>query len=175
MENISFLAASVRECEDCGGRMISKIERQTFDYGVGKDATSLSADVPVWRCESCGEAFLDEAGEMARHDAVCAHLGVMSPTEVRAARGNLSRHEFYELTGIAEASMKRWESGEQIQTRAMDLLLRLAADPVGIHRIRDIVRTRDTTTVSIVTAQFRTELSPEAYLRSGRFRLRRTG
>lgn len=164
-----------RECDDCGAMAVTRrTEEQRFTYGAGSAAVELTASLPVWRCNVCGSAYADEEGEAVRHAAVCEHLKVLTPAEVRSVRGTRSRHEFYELTGIAEASMKRWESGEQIQTIAMDTLLRLLRDPIVLASLLSIRNERNENVV-VPRERFRTSLSHDVVMRSKTFQLRMTG
>jgi DNA-binding transcriptional regulator YiaG len=77
-------------------------------------------------CDGCGAEFVDEEGEEIRHDAVCRHLGVLTPREIQRLRERYgSQAAFANLTGIGEASLSRWETGASIQSKAYDNYLRL--------------------------------------------------
>ena len=112
-------------------------------------------DVPVRRCEDCDFEYLDDEAEQLKHEAVCRHLGVLSPDEIRHIRKGfgMTQAVFAQVTGIGVASLIRWENGLTIQTHAYDRYLRLlAAHPNNIRnieklailsslpRVRDIVR-----------------------------------
>ena len=92
-------------------------------------------NVPVRRCGACGFEYLDQSAERLRHDAVCHHLGVLPPSEVRLIREGygMTRARFARMTGFGKASLDCWENGLTIQTRANDRRLRLLARP-GIPR-----------------------------------------
>lgn len=109
-------------------------EEQEFAYGVGSEQVLLKATVPVFVCPSCEFAYSDERGEISRHAAVCSHLGVLSPSQIIAIRENvrLGRREFAELTGVGIASLQRWETGSQIQSRSNDNLIRLMSEPANL-------------------------------------------
>jgi putative zinc finger/helix-turn-helix YgiT family protein len=129
-----------RACPNCGGAHIkSYVQDERFLYGAGDAAVGLCAAVPMRRCVDCGFEFTDEAAETARHEAVCRHLGVLSPAEILKIRkkSGLSRAEFARLTRIGEASLHRWENGLLIQNPAMDTYLRLLAYEENIRRLRD--------------------------------------
>lgn len=131
--------ASPLICFDCGSEDI-KLETtiQSFQYGkVGQEVT-LSAEVPVLRCGSCGFAFTGERAEEARHAAVCSHLGVQTPAEVVALRTQLgmSQAEFARLTRIGIASISRWETGALIQSAASDQFLFLLHYGDNLERLR---------------------------------------
>lgn len=118
-------------CPSCdSANVIAERIIEMFPYGIGDERVTLSAAVPQYACRDCQFVFQDSEAEDLRHEAVCRHLGVLSPREIRAIRGSYgSRTEFARLTRIGEASIGRWESGSQIQSAAMDLLLRLLAKP----------------------------------------------
>ena len=113
-----------------------------FPYGNGDTATELTAKVPVRICRECGEKFLDDESEDLMHEAVCRHLGVMTPREVRAIRrqsGNLSRAELASITRLGEATLGRWERGELIQNVAYDHFLYLLTYPENRIRLQQRV------------------------------------
>lgn len=135
-------AARLREvtvdvaCPLCGGGVTTSWIGHTFDYGSGETAVALSVTVPVCRCDACEFDFLDETAERLRHEAVCEHLGVLSPTAIRRIREGheMTRAQFARVTGLGEASLNRWENGLNIQTHANDRYLRLLELP-GIMRV----------------------------------------
>ena len=129
-----------RRCPSCGHYAIETIEiERTFPYGEGDQATEVSATVPLRRCRECGFEFLDAEAEEIQHDAVCRHVGVMTPSEIRALRqkaGGLSRGEFARVTRLGEATIGRWERGELLQNAAYDQLLYLLTFPENFIRLR---------------------------------------
>ena len=123
-------------CPLCGtDEVTTSWKRHVFEYGSGESAVELSVNVPVRSCASCELEFLDEPAERAKHEAVCKHLGVLSPAEIRQIREDhgMSRASFAQATGLGEASLNRWENGLNIQTHANDRYLRLLKHP-GIMR-----------------------------------------
>ncbi len=93
--------------------------------------------VPVRRCGNCWLEYLDNAAEGAQHEAICAYLGVLSPSNIRSLRlsRGLSRADLAKLTGLGEATIARWERGEIIQNVANDRLLRLTANRVAFEAL----------------------------------------
>jgi putative zinc finger/helix-turn-helix YgiT family protein len=125
---MSNVHESDRHCLNCGLADIEeRQEEQEFAYGIGDEQVILKACYPVFICPGCEFAFSDERGEIARHAAVCSHLGVLNPAEIIAIRQDLdlSRNQFAELIGVGIASLQRWETGSQIQSKSNDNLLRL--------------------------------------------------
>ena len=102
-------------------------ERTEYIYGTGDSAVTLSVDLPVRQCESCDFEYLDHVAERLIHNAVCRHLGVLNPEEIRGIRRRhgMSRAAFARFAGLGEAAIGRWEAGSAIQNRATDRHLRL--------------------------------------------------
>ena len=97
----------------------------------------LTVEIPVRICASCGFEFLEHEAEVLKHEAVCAHLGVLSPKEIRGIRAmhGMSRADFSKMTGLGEATLNRWENAILIQNKANDRYLRLLALPDNMHRL----------------------------------------
>lgn len=128
------------ECPNCGRSQIeTTFEAERFKYGKGSDVKDLEATIPVRRCLDCGFQFTDAEAEEVHHEAVCCHLGVLTPREIVALRSRygLSRSEFAEITKIGEASLHRWETGQLIQNPGYDQLLYLLTYPVNMERLRE--------------------------------------
>ena len=75
-----------RRCPICDGPAESLWCLHKFTYGVGDDAVELRTDLPYGRCAACDLEFLDSDGERCKHEAVCKHLGVLSPWEIKDIR-----------------------------------------------------------------------------------------
>lgn len=117
-----------RECPQCGNDTLTTHWHQdTFKYGTGDSVVTLKVDLPVRSCQSCDLQFLDHEGESLRHEAVCRHLGLLTPNEILGIRKTygMSRAAFAEITGLGEATLARWENGAVIQNQANDRYLRL--------------------------------------------------
>jgi DNA-binding transcriptional regulator YiaG len=126
------------ECPDCGSTNIETRKlKDRFQYGSGSKAVELEALVPFHRCIDCGFEFTGMEAEDARHEAICRHLGVMSPIEVVGVRQRygMTRAEFAEKSRIGEASLARWETGQLIQNAANDNYLFLLCFAENIERL----------------------------------------
>lgn len=117
------------------------IHSDTFKYGVGRSTVELSVELPVRSCQSCDITFLDQVGERLRHNAVCRHLGVLTPEEIKSIREchQMTKARFSEVTGLGEATLARWEAGAVIQNRANDRYLRLLGTGSTMERLIDLV------------------------------------
>ena len=118
-------------CPDCSGTFERQWEDTTIPYGAGQDAADIPARLPLYTCLGCGLQTLDEEGERLQHEAVCGHLGILSPREIKTIREvhGMTRDEFAELTGIGESSLGRWERALNMQSVAYDRYLRLLQRP----------------------------------------------
>ena len=126
-------------CARCGAPGVTTIlHRDSFQYGLGDDATTLRATIPVRCCGACEFTYVDYVGAQLRHEAVCKHLGVLGPAEIRAIREGhgLDRETFARITGLKEATLEKWENGVKIQNRADDNYLRLLESPENLRRLR---------------------------------------
>lgn len=125
-------------CDACGAIGVqTELMRDPFMYGSGVNAVELTADVRVHTCSACGDSYTDHEAEIAYDEAVCRHLGILTPAEIRAIREgyDLTRAEFADLTGFEKATLGRWERGEVTQNRSVDRYLRLLQDPEVIRRL----------------------------------------
>lgn len=108
------------DCEDCGGKacVARDVVTQTFIYGSGSEAATLSAEVPVWTCVKCGEAYTDHEGETARHEAVCRHLERPTPREINDFRqgSGMSLENLAAFGGFDLEAVRGWEDGARIPT-----------------------------------------------------------
>lgn len=171
--NANHAGAIHRTCGECGHPVKTYWHEHSFRYGLGKAAVDLAVRLPVRRCEQCDFDYLDEEGERLKHEAVCRHLGVLSPTEVQRIRQRhgLSRQAFAKLSGIGEASLARWENGVKIQTLAYDRYLRFLAQPEGLAKLQQI--TSASRADDPAPSMFRSiEVSEALLRRSESFRLR---
>ncbi len=138
-KNTGAPITSKEVCLDCGSsRLAEQIKEQKFPFGPPAAQTTLTAAIPVFTCQDCGYEFFDERGESARHEAVCRHLGVQTPDEIRAAREGvgLGRAEFCQIGGFGIASLQRWESGEVVPNASSDRLIYLLRYDENIDRLR---------------------------------------
>ncbi len=140
-------------CPQCGekGAVTTSSYLHTFRYGSGESAVDLTVELPLRRCSSCEFEFLDDEAECLEHEAICAHLGVLSPKEIRGIREayDLSRNEFVQVTGLGEATLNRWENGIIIQTLANDRYLRLLALPLNMQRLKSFGSSAQTSSSSV--------------------------
>lgn len=138
-ESGDTLPSTCPECEQ--NRVSTTIHDHEYVYGEGESAITLQVKIPVRHCRGCDCQFTDWEAEEIMQNALCAHFGVLNPSEVSGLRNkhHLPRTEFARLTGLGEASLNRWEKGINIQSVSHDRFLRLLDDPRILSRLKQIV------------------------------------
>jgi putative zinc finger/helix-turn-helix YgiT family protein len=132
-------------CPVCGSSSLTtRNESEEFTFRSGGVDYPVRAEYPVHECSACGESFLSQAAESARHAATCSAMNRLCPTEIveLRARLGLTRKGFAQLSGIGEASLARWETGELIQSESNDNLLRLLTLDENVSRLSDLRNTK---------------------------------
>ena len=177
----SFAGAASNDlvCPLCESKSIDTfLHSDAFKYGSDDSGVTLRVEnLPVRRCTACDLDFIDHVGAQLRHEAVCRHLGVLTPAQVREIREGhgMTRAAFAEATGLGEATLGRWETGAVVQNRANDLYLRLTRFPLVMTLLqRWSVRESEPATESCVSVrQFRTLVVDERVRRrQAKFQLR---
>ena len=95
-------------------------------------------------CPRCGEIVLRfQEAKRIHQDAIEIYRkkhGLLSAHEIRAIRErfDLNQVDLARLLRLGANTVSRWESGRNVQTGAMDILLRLIRDlPGGIQYLRE--------------------------------------
>lgn len=117
------------KCGQCRQRTVD-LSTGLYTVEMEHDGRSYSVSVPdleAPRCKECGELVLDDAANQRISEAFRQQLGLLTPEQIRSNRETLgmTQKQLASRLGIAEATLSRWETGGQIQQRAMDRLLRL--------------------------------------------------
>jgi len=128
-------------CPSCGTLMREARGRLKLPIN-GEEITVPSAS--HLKCPKCGEIVLrfqearrlhEDASEIYRRKH-----GLLSADEIRAIRErfDLTQAGLARLLRLGANTVSRWESGRNVQTAAMDMLLRLIRDlPGSIDYLRD--------------------------------------
>jgi putative zinc finger/helix-turn-helix YgiT family protein len=85
------------------------------------------SDLRVPRCDKCGKLVMTDEANLRITEALRAEAKLLAPAAIRHQREalGLTQKQLAARLGVAEATLSRWETGGQIQQRAMDRLLRL--------------------------------------------------
>jgi putative zinc finger/helix-turn-helix YgiT family protein len=121
-------------CPICGTEMVEK--RGALRLPVNGDDITVASAAHL-RCPKCGEIVLRfQDAKRLNEDAIAIYRkkhGLLSADEIRAIRDlfGLTQADLARLLRLGANSVSRWESGRNVQTAAMDMLLRLIRDLPG--------------------------------------------
>jgi putative zinc finger/helix-turn-helix YgiT family protein len=117
------------KCAECGARAVMPV---TVAYAVDMeyDGRTYPVEVPdlvAPQCSQCRAIVVDDAANRQLSAALRETLGILTPQQIRTNREalGLTQKQLANCLGVADATISRWETGAQIQQRAMDRLLRL--------------------------------------------------
>ena len=137
--NLNCIPEEIHMCPECGSENVKiEIIKHHFYYGKGDDQVELSANIPLSSCEDCGFSFTDEKADELCHEAICKHLEVLTPSQIRSLRKlyDYSQVEFASISSIGEATLSRWERGVLIQNKAYDNYLYLLGFKENLTRLQ---------------------------------------
>jgi putative zinc finger/helix-turn-helix YgiT family protein len=121
-------------CPNCGTTMMEK--RGTLRLPVNGEEISVPSAAHL-NCPKCGEVVLRfQDSKRLGGDAIAIYRkkhGLLSADEIRSIRErfNLTQAELALLLRLGANTVSRWESGRNVQTAAMDILLRMIRDLPG--------------------------------------------
>ena len=121
-------------CPACGTAM--KERRGRLSLPVNGEEVAVPGALHL-RCPNCDEVVLRFAdARRLGEDAIGLYRkkhGLLSADDLRAIRGRfaLNQGELARLLRLGANTISRWESGRNVQTAAMDVLLRLLRDLPG--------------------------------------------
>ena len=128
-------------CPACGTTMVEK--RGTLRLPVNGEEIAVPSAAHL-SCPRCGEVVLRfQDSRRLGEDAIAIYRrkhGLLSADEIRAIRERfaLTQADLARLLRLGANTVSRWESGRNVQTGAMDMLLRLIRDlPGSIDYLRD--------------------------------------
>ena len=132
------------KCRHCGQQEVYPAVIR-YDAEDRFDDRLYSFTVPELKapvCRSCKKMVVTLDVDDQISDALRAHLHLLTPAEMRAGleRIGLSQKEAANLLGISEETLSFWLNDVQIQSRAMDNLLRSF---FAFPALRDALQTHD--------------------------------
>ena len=165
-------------CPECGSSNLTCSQKEyKFPYGKGVDAIELSTLVEVEKCNDCGFSYIDQTEELSCHEAICEHLGIMKPSQIKGLRDyhGLTQYDFSNITGLGEATLSRWERGIVIQNKAYDnymYLLGLKDNLDSLRKRRESPKLMEPTIKKSKRPQFRElDVNEEVLQRQKSFKL----
>jgi HTH-type transcriptional regulator/antitoxin MqsA len=128
------LALASGACPTCGAKMVERRGRLQLPVNGEEMAVPSARHL---RCPRCDEVVLRfEDARRLNGDAISAYRKkhhLLSADEIRALRERfgLKQADLAGLLRLGANTISRWESGRNVQTGAMDILLRLIRDVPG--------------------------------------------
>ena len=118
-----------KRCGKCGQKAV-RLATVLYAATIEHDGRSYRVELPdltVPRCAHCQTISLDEEADRQISAAFRRVARLLAPEEIRQGREKLglTQKQFANLLGVGEATVSRWETGAQIQQRAMDRFLRV--------------------------------------------------
>jgi putative zinc finger/helix-turn-helix YgiT family protein len=127
-----------KRCGKCG-RQAMHLATLPYAITIEHDGRAYPVKIPaltVPQCGHCQALSLDDDADQQISAAFRREARLLAPNEIRQGRENLrlTQKEFANLLGVGESTVSRWETGAQIQQRALDRFLRLClASPAAVE------------------------------------------
>lgn len=117
-----------RKCGNCRQRAM-EIATIPYDIQIDHDGRKYQVHIPaltVPKCGHCGEISIDTEADKQIDEAFHREADLWTGEQIRNARTRLSlnQQQLADALGIAVSTLSRWETGAQIQQRALDKFLR---------------------------------------------------
>ena len=130
-----------KRCGKCGHRAMQLV---TVPYTtiIEHDGRAYRVEIPalmVPQCNNCQALSIDDEADRQISAAFRREARLLTPEEIRQGREKLglTQKQFANLLGVGEATISRWETGAQIQQRAMDRFLRVCfASPAAVELLQ---------------------------------------
>jgi putative zinc finger/helix-turn-helix YgiT family protein len=123
-------------CGTCGQKAARPV---TVDYTseMGHDGKAYTISIPgleVLECENCHARMLSDGSYERLDEALRRQVGLLTPEEIKHQRKSLglSQQELADYLQVAPETVSRWETGAQIQQRAMNRHL------LGLFKVPDL-------------------------------------
>jgi HTH-type transcriptional regulator/antitoxin MqsA len=131
----------MKACPVCGGELRRETRKVPYTY---RDDTFM-IEQPGEYCRHCGEAFLGSDDLKATRQLIADHKRdrdrLLRGDQVRAIRQklDLTQASASEIFGGGIRAFHKYETGESIQSRPLDILLRLIdRGKVSLDEIREV-------------------------------------
>src|SRR5260370_37911858 len=131
-----------KRCGKCGQKTMH-LSTRFHASRIEHDGRAYLVEIPaltVPQCGNCQAISIDDEADRQISAAFRRQAGLLAPEEIRQGRDKLglTQKQFANLLGVGEATVSRWETGAQIQQRAMDRFLRVClASPAAVELLRN--------------------------------------
>jgi putative zinc finger/helix-turn-helix YgiT family protein len=118
-----------KRCGKCGHRAMA-LATVRYATTIEHDGRAYAVEIPalsVPQCGNCQAISIDDDADQQISAAFRREARLLAPEEIRQGREKLglTQKQFASLLGVGEATVSRWETGAQVQQRAMDRFLRV--------------------------------------------------
>jgi putative zinc finger/helix-turn-helix YgiT family protein len=130
-----------KRCGKCGQKAM-RLAIVPYAATIEHDGRAYHVKIPdlrVPQCSNCQAISIDDEADQQISSAFRREAGLLTPNEIREGREKLglTQKEFAKLLGVGESTLSRWETGAQIQQRALDRFLRLClASPAAVKLLQ---------------------------------------
>lgn len=130
-----------KRCGKCGQKAM-RLATVPYATTVEHDGRAYRIEIPaltVPQCGHCQAISIDDEADQQISAAFRREARLLTPEEIRHGREQLglTQKQFANLLGVGEATVSRWETGAQIQQRALDRFLRVClATPAAVELLR---------------------------------------
>ena len=131
-----------KRCGKCGQKTM-RLATIRHASTIEHDGRTYHVEIPaltVPRCGDCQAISIDDEADRQISSAFRREDRLLAPEDIRQGREKLgqTQKQFANLLGVGEATVSRWETGAQIQQRAMDQFLRVClASPAVVELLRN--------------------------------------
>jgi putative zinc finger/helix-turn-helix YgiT family protein len=131
-----------KRCGKCGHKEM-RLATVPYATTIEHDGRAYRVEIPaltVPQCGNCQTISIDDEADQQISAAFRREARLLAPEAIRQGRETLAltQKQFANLLGVGEATVSRWETGAQIQQRAMDRFLRLClASPAAVELLRN--------------------------------------
>jgi putative zinc finger/helix-turn-helix YgiT family protein len=125
-------------CFECEGGMLQPILEEYVTHHPKLGDITIP-DVPMLRCDQCGDVVIGDEGNDRIDAFIDAALHVISPEEIQAflTKYNLTQRRASEITGFGEKNISRWLTGRARPSESVSNFLRvLLADEQAFERLK---------------------------------------
>jgi putative zinc finger/helix-turn-helix YgiT family protein len=130
-----------KRCGKCGEEAM-RLAAVPYCTTIEHDGRAYQVEIPsltVPRCGNCQAISIDDEADQQISAAFRREARLLAPDEIRQGREKLgfTQKQFANLLGVGEATISRWETGAQIQQRALDRFLRVClASPPAVQLLQ---------------------------------------
>jgi putative zinc finger/helix-turn-helix YgiT family protein len=131
-----------KRCGKCGQKAM-RLAVVPYATAIEHDGRAYRVEIPeltVPQCAHCQAISLDDEADRQISAAFRREARLLAPEDIRQGREKLglTQKQFANLLGVGEATVSRWETGAQIQQRAMDRFVRLClASPAAMELLQN--------------------------------------